>query len=369
MARATDADYMTMALTLAERGLGIVAPNPAVGCVIVADGLVVGRGITQAGGRPHAETVALAHAGTKARGATAYVTLEPCAHHGKTGPCAQALIDAGIARVVGAVADPDPRVAGRGFAMLEKAGIDVVEGVCMARAAHINQGFFLKVTETRPLVTLKIASSVDGRTATKAGHSRWITGDAARERGHLLRATHDAIMIGSATAIVDDPTLTCRLSGLEDRSPVRIIADGRLRLPLTSKLVREARKVPVWVLTFPGAEPDRRKAFVDCGVEMIDVSPVDDTGLMDMKVAMRLLAERGLTRVLVEGGARLASSLMRAHLVDRIEWFRSSTIVGGDGYPAIAALGVEQVDQSPQLMLIDQLSLGPDTLSSYVMRS
>jgi diaminohydroxyphosphoribosylaminopyrimidine deaminase/5-amino-6-(5-phosphoribosylamino)uracil reductase len=358
-----------MALTLAERGLGQVAPNPAVGCIIVADGIVVGRGMTRAGGRPHAETEALAHAGDKARGATAYVTLEPCAHHGKTGPCAEALIEAGITRVVAAVADPDPRVAGRGFAMLEKAGLDVLEGVGMARALHLNQGFFLRVTEQRPMVTLKIASSADGRTAIKTGQSRWITGEAAREQGHLLRATHDAIMVGSATAIVDDPTLTCRLPGLEARSPIRIVADGRLRLPLTSKLVRDAQKVPVWILTFPDSEPDRRKAFVDCGVELIDVPPASDTGLMDMKVAMRLLAERGLTRVLVEGGARLASSLIRAHLVDRIEWFRSSTVIGGDGYPGIAALGIERMDNAPKLSLLHSISLGPDTLSSYVMRS
>jgi diaminohydroxyphosphoribosylaminopyrimidine deaminase/5-amino-6-(5-phosphoribosylamino)uracil reductase len=369
MATATDTDYMMMALTLAERGLGQVAPNPSVGCVIVRDGIIVGRGFTQPGGRPHAETVALAQAGEKARGATVYVSLEPCAHHGKTGPCAEALIAAGVARVVAAVSDPDPRVAGRGFAMLEKAGIEVVEGVCMARAVHLNQGFLLKVTEERPMVTLKIASSVDGRTASKSGHSQWITGAAARERGHLLRATHDAIMVGSATAIVDDPMLTCRLPGLEARSPIRIVADGRLRLPLTSKLVRDAGKVPVWLLTFPDSEPDRRKAFVDCGVELIDVPPAASTGLMDMKVAMRLLAARGLTRVLVEGGARLASSLVQAHLVDRVEWFRSSTIMGGDGYPAIAALGVERVDQAPRLSLTHRLDLGSDTLSSYVMRS
>lgn len=369
MAVNADTDFMTMALTLAERGLGQVAPNPAVGCVIVADGVVVGRGVTQAGGRPHAETVALAHAGDKARGATAYVSLEPCSHSGQTGPCAEALIAAGIVRVVAAVSDPDPRVAGRGFAMLEKAGIEVVEGVCMARAVYLNQGFLLKVTEERPMVTLKIASSVDGRTASKTGHSKWITGDAARQRGHLLRATHDAIMIGSATAIVDDPILTCRVPGLEARSPVRIVADGRLRLPLTSKLVRDAKNTPVWILTFPNSEPDRRKAFIDCGVELIDVPAAGDTGLMDMKTAMRILASRGLTRVLVEGGSRLASSLVRSHLVDRVEWFRSTTIMGGDGYPAIASLGVERVDEGPRLSLTHQLDLGGDTLSSYVMRS
>ncbi|MCE9648861.1 MAG: bifunctional diaminohydroxyphosphoribosylaminopyrimidine deaminase/5-amino-6-(5-phosphoribosylamino)uracil reductase RibD [Parvibaculum sp.] len=368
MAKPADIEFMKMALALAERGLGQVAPNPAVGCVIVRDGVVVGRGWTQSGGRPHAETEALARAGSLARGATAYVSLEPCAHHGKTPPCAEALIAAGVARVVGATSDPDSRVSGKGFAMLEKAGIEVEEGVCFAQARHLNEGFFLKILEERPLVTLKIASSVDGRTATRTGHSRWITGETARERGHLLRATHDAIMVGSATAIVDDPTLTCRLPGLERRSPIRIVADGRLRLPLTSKLVREARKTPVWLLTFAGSDAGRRDAFINCGVDLVDV-PAGADGLMDMKAAMKILAARGLTRVLVEGGARLASSLMRSHLVDRIEWFRSTTVMGGDGYPAIAALGVERVDDAPELALTETLALGDDTLSSYLVRS
>ncbi len=368
MAKAADTEFMMMALALAERGLGQVAPNPAVGCVIVRDGIVVGRGWTQPGGRPHAETEALAHAGELARGATAYVSLEPCAHHGKTGPCAEALIAAGVKRVVSAIADPDSRVAGRGFAMLEKAGIEVEEGVCFAQARHLNQGFFLKVSEDRPLVTLKIASSADGRTATRSGHSQWITSDMARARGHLLRATHDAIMVGSATAIVDDPTLTCRLPGLSSRSPIRIVADGRLRLPLTSRLVREARKTPTWILTFSENDAERRAAFIDCGVELIDV-PVGADALMDMTAAMRILAARGLTRVLLEGGARLASSMMRAHLVDRVEWFRSSTVIGGDGYPAVAALGVDRLDMAPGMVLTETLALGADTLSSYLVRS
>lgn len=368
MAISADADFMKMALALAERGLGQVAPNPAVGCVIVRDGLVVGRGWTQPGGRPHAETEALARAGDLARGATAYVTLEPCAHHGRTGPCAEALIEAGVARVVGAVADPDPRVAGKGFAMLEKAGVEVDEGICFEQARHLNEGFFRKVKDERPLVTLKIASSADGRIATKTGHSRWITGERARKHGHLLRATHDAIMIGSATAIVDDPSLTCRLPGLERRSPIRIVADGRLRLPLTSALVREARETPLWLLTLADSDADRRAAFLSCGVELIDV-PTGADGLMDMKAAMKILAGHGLTRVLIEGGSRLASSLVRSHLVDRIEWFRSSTIIGGDGYPAIAAFGVERADAAPKLTLTASLALGEDTLSSYLVRS
>ncbi len=367
MACATDGNFMKAALSLAERGLGNVAPNPAVGCVLVKDGVIVGRGWTQKGGRPHAETEALARAGAAARGATAYVTLEPCAHHGRTPPCAEALIAAGIVRVVGAVGDPDPRVSGRGYEMLSKAGIEVVEDVCEAEARRLNEGFFLRIREARPLVTLKLATSADGKTATHSGQSRWITNEASRARGHLLRATHDAIMVGSATAIVDDPELTCRLPGLDARSPIRIVADGRLRLPLTSKLVRDARRTPVWLLTFAGGDVARRAAFEACGVALIDV-PAGADGLMDMKAALALIAERGVTRLLVEGGARLAASLMQAKLVDRIEWFRAPRIVGGDGYSAIATLGIDVLANAPSLSLDETLPLGDDTLSSYTVR-
>lgn len=369
MVRPHDTRFMKMALTLAERGLGHVAPNPAVGCVIVREEgdtpRIVGRGWTQPGGRPHAETEALRHAGALARGATAYVSLEPCSHHGKTGPCAEALIEAGVARVVGTIADPNPEVAGRGFAMLQAKGIEVTENVCAADAYYLNEGFFLTMSERRPLVTLKIASSLDGRTATHDGHSRWITGEASRYRGHLLRATHDAILVGSATAIVDDPELTCRLPGLEGRSPIRIVADGRLRLPLTSKLVRDARNVPVWLLTLPGGDENRRKAFEECGVILIDVDP-DKGGVMNMRVAMEALAARGVTRVLVEGGARLAASLVRDHLVDRIEWFQAPKVIGGDGYPAIAALGIKKVDEAPGFVLRATASADGDTVASFV---
>jgi diaminohydroxyphosphoribosylaminopyrimidine deaminase/5-amino-6-(5-phosphoribosylamino)uracil reductase len=366
--RPHDIQFMKTALTLAARGLGQVAPNPAVGCVIVReDGegpRIVGRGWTQPGGRPHAETEALGRARELAKGATAYVSLEPCSHRGKTGPCAEALLDAGIARVVGAVADPNPEVAGRGFAMLQEKGVEVVENVCAAEARHLNAGFFLAMSENRPLVTLKIASSLDGRTATHDGHSQWITGERARARGHLLRATHDAIMVGSATAIVDDPELTCRLPGLGARSPIRIVADGRLRLPLTSKLVRDARKVPLWLLTLPGGDANRRKAFEECGAVLIDVEPGED-GVMSMRNALAALSEKGVTRLLVEGGARLAASLMRDRLVDRIEWFQAPKLIGGDGYPAIAGLGVKHLDGAPVFELRDVVQLGEDSLARY----
>src|SRR5579872_6272521 len=248
-----DLAHMRASLGLARRGLGNTWPNPAVGCVLVREGRVVGRGWTQAGGRPHAEAEALARAGRAARGATAYVTLEPCSHHGKTPPCAEALIAAGIARVVAAIEDPDPRVSGRGIARLKEAGITVETGPCADEAVELNAGFLCRVKHGRPLVTLKLATSLDGRIATASGESRWITGAAARERAHLLRATQDAVLVGTGTALADDPQLTCRLPGLEDRSPVRVVIDRNLRLPATLRLFSEARPVPTWLVTPPGS--------------------------------------------------------------------------------------------------------------------
>lgn len=362
---------MRVALTLAARGLGQVWPNPAVGCVIVAmrDGapVIAGRGWTQPGGRPHAETEAMARAGDAARGATAYVSLEPCAHRGKTGPCAQALIDAGIARVVTACADPDPRVAGKGVAMLREAGIDVVENVLAGEARHLNQGFITRVTLGRPMVTLKIASTLDGKIATPSGKSHWITGEMARERTHLMRAEADAIMVGSATAIVDDPQLTCRLPGLAHRSPVRVVADGRLRLPLTSRLVRSALEKRLIVLTRGDADADRRAAFEDQNVELIDV-PVGPDNRMDMRQALRMLGELGLTRLMVEGGARLAASLIRDGLVDRIEWFQAPKIIGDDGYSAIGGLGIDDISLDEGFARTASAELGEDMLTSLDVR-
>ena len=270
--KASDITHMRAALALARRGLGSAWPNPAVGCVLVKDGAVVGRGWTQPGGRPHGETEALERAGEAARGATAYVRLEPCCQWGKTPPCTDALLAAGVARVVLPVEDPDPRVSGRGIARLRDAGVEVVTGVLADEARALNEGFFRRINDGRPLVTLRLASTLDGRIATSEGESRWITGDLARERAHLLRARHDAVMIGSNTALADDPELTCRLPGLTNRSPVRIVVDGRLRVPLTATLVATAKTTPTWFVTLKGDAPERHRAFRDCGVELIEVA-------------------------------------------------------------------------------------------------
>jgi len=359
----SDIGPMRAALALARRGLGSAWPNPAVGCVLVKDGAVVGRGWTQPGGRPHGETEALARAGAAARGATAYVSLEPCCHWGKTPPCTDALIAAGVARVVLPVEDPDPRVSGRGIARLKQAGIEVVTGVLAHEARRINEGFFRRINEGRPLVTLKLASTLDGRIATAEGESRWITGERARERAHLLRARHDAVMVGSNTVLADDPELTCRLPGLSDRSPVRIVVDGRLRVPLTSKLVASARTTPTWFITLKGDAPERHRVFRDCGVELIEVAAAGET--VDLKAAFLELGKRGLTRVLVEGGASLAAALLRAGLVDHIAWFRAPRLIGGDGIPAITAFGIDELAATPRFERGAVEPLGEDVLETY----
>jgi diaminohydroxyphosphoribosylaminopyrimidine deaminase/5-amino-6-(5-phosphoribosylamino)uracil reductase len=355
---------MRAALALARRGLGQVWPNPSVGCVLVKDGNVVGRGWTQQGGRPHSEAEALRRAGDAARGATAYVSLEPCCHWGKTPPCADALIAAGVIRVVAAMQDPDPRVAGQGLTRSREAGLAVETGLCAADAAEVNAGFLMRLARGRPLVTLKLATTLDGRIATASGESRWITGPAARAHGHFLRATHDAVMVGSNTVLADDPELTCRLDGLEDRSPVRIVVDGGLRVASTAKLVVEAQRVPTWFLTRNNADRGRHADLAERGVEVIDCPP-GPSGFVDLDAALAALGHRGLTRVLVEGGGGLAAALLAAGLVDRIAWFRSSSIIGGDGLSAIAALPVASLAAAPRFERLTLETVGEDVLETF----
>jgi diaminohydroxyphosphoribosylaminopyrimidine deaminase / 5-amino-6-(5-phosphoribosylamino)uracil reductase len=359
----SDLGHMNAALALARRGLGSVWPNPAVGCVLVKDGHVVGRGWTQPGGRPHGETEALARAGADARGATAYVSLEPCCHWGKTPPCTDALIAAGVSRVVLPIEDPDPRVSGQGIARLREAGIHVDTGLCAAAAAEINAGFFLRLQEGRPLVTLKLATTLDGQLATAIGESRWITGELARDRAHLLRASHDAVMIGSNTVITDDPLLTCRLPGLDHQSPVRVVLDSRLNGPLTARVVAEARQVPTWFITLRHGDAARRAAFLSCGVELIEVAPTPEH-MVDIAAAFHELGRRGLTRVLVEGGSTLAAVLLRAGLVDCLAWFRAPSLIGGDGIPAVAGFGLHELAHAPRFERIALETVGEDVLET-----
>lgn len=354
-----DHRYMRLALTLGARGLGNVWPNPAVGCVIVRDGVILGRGWTQPGGRPHAEVRALAQAGEGARGATAYVTLEPCAHHGHTPPCAEALIAAGVARVVTALTDPDPRVTGRGHAMLRAAGISVTEGVEAQAAWRANQGFLTRVTQARPMVTLKLALTLDARIATATGESRWITGPEARRRVHLMRARHDAVLVGSGTARADDPDLRVRDLGVT-RQPVRIVADSRLGVSPDSRLGRTARETPVWMLHGPLAPAAARVAWSAMGAELIECG-VDALGRIDIGDALGQLGARGLTRVFCEGGGGLAASLVKGGLADDLAVFSAGRLIGADGTAGLAGLGVTVLG-APDWTLDHVEALGGDLL-------
>lgn len=365
--RRLDLDAMRAALALARRGLGTVWPNPAVGCVIVYDGRIVGRGWTQPGGRPHGETEALRRAGEAARGAVAYVSLEPCCHWGRTPPCVDALVTAGVRRVVVALEDPDPRVAGEGLRRLRAAGLDVEVGLCAEEAAEVNAGFLSRLRLGRPLVTLKLATSLDGRIATASGESQWITGPPARERAHAMRASHDAIMVGTGTVVADDPQLTCRLPGLGHRSPVRIVVDRHLRIPPAARLITDASRVPTWVLTLRSAAPARRAAFLASGVTLIDVDP-DREGQIDLAAALGALGERGITRLLVEGGARLAAAFIRARLVDRLAWVHAPLVIGGDGIPAITGLALAALADAPAFERLSTETIGDDVLTTFRVR-
>lgn len=362
---------MATALALARRGLGTVYPNPAVGCVLVqpgsGQGRVVARGWTQPSGRPHGETEAILRAGPLARGATAYVSLEPCAHQGETPPCAKALIAAGIKRAVIAVPDPDPRVSGRGIAMLRKAGIEVKTGVLEREAAELNAGFFLKVKSGRPLVTWKVASTLDGRIATHRGESQWITGETARDFAHGLRAAHDAVMVGVGTVLSDDPLLTCRLPGFAGRPALRVVVDGRLRVPLTSQLVVTAREHPTWLATLKHGGNARRDAFRDCGLDIVEVGE-DEEGNLDVREMLQALGRRGLTRVLLEGGSQLAGAFLRYGLVDRIAWFHAPAVIGGDGLAAAAPFGVDHLAEAPAFERVHVGAAGADILELYARR-
>ncbi len=371
---ALDLFNMRAALALARRGLGNVWPNPAVGCVIVRTdeageslgglaGRMVGRGWTQPTGRPHAEAEALLRAGARARGATAYVTLEPCAHRGQTPPCADALVEAGVARVVAALEDPDPRVAGQGLKRLAAAGIEVTMGVGAEAARELNAGFFLRVREGRPLVTLKLAATLDGRIATAGGESRWITGEAARARAHLLRAEHDAVMVGIGTALADDPELTCRLPGFTGIQPVRIVLVGRPQSALKEKKLYQTAgpETPTWFVFSPGPEATFEALRSGSGREAV-ICTADSDGRPDIHAVLAELGKRGLTRVLIEGGGTVAAAFLKADMVDRIAWFQAPAVLGGDGRPAVGPLALASIADMPRFEPLIRQAAGEDGL-------
>jgi len=363
--KADDQRFMTLALTLGRRGQGRTRPNPAVGAVVVKDGVIVGRGWTQPSGRPHAEVEALRRAGDAARGATLYVTLEPCSHLGKSPPCADAVIAAGIARVVSAIEDPNPEVAGQGHARLRAAGIVVDVGLTAQEAAHDHAGHFRRIRDKRPHVILKLAVSSDDKIAAAGRKPVAITGDAARSRVHLLRAQCDAIVVGIGTVLADDPLLTTRLPGMEAQSPVRVVLDRSLRIPGSSRLVHSARQTPLWVMTSNLAEAPAAMKLGAAGAQLIRVATTMAPPGLDLQAVLHALAEKGITRLLVEGGSRVASSFVAAGLVDEIWLLRGPNSIGADGVPALHALPVSAITQSPQLKVRASESLQNDTLTVY----
>jgi diaminohydroxyphosphoribosylaminopyrimidine deaminase/5-amino-6-(5-phosphoribosylamino)uracil reductase len=359
-----DRRFMQLALTLGRRGLGRTWPNPAVGAVVVKDGIVVGRGWTQPGGRPHAEPEALRRAGEAARGATLYVTLEPCSHFGKSPPCADAVIAAGIARVVTAIEDPNPLVAGQGHARLRAAGIVVDVGLGAEEAARDHAGHFRRVRDKRPHVILKLAVSSDDKIAGAGHKPTAITGEAAKTRVHLLRAQCDAILVGIGTVRADDPLLTCRLPGMAARSPARVVLDRALRTPGDSRLVHSARQTPLWLMASELAEAPAATKLTAAGAQVIRLAPTAAPGL-DLSAVLHALSERRITRLMVEGGSRVASSFVAADLADEIWLLRGPNAVGADGIAALDALPLAAITQSPAFRVRASETLNEDTLTVY----
>ncbi|MFE1600326.1 bifunctional diaminohydroxyphosphoribosylaminopyrimidine deaminase/5-amino-6-(5-phosphoribosylamino)uracil reductase RibD [Methylobacterium sp. ID0610] len=361
---------MRLALALGRRNLGRTWPNPSVGAVLVAGPMgaerILAQGVTQPGGRPHAERVALAEAGEAARGATLYVTLEPCSHHGRTSPCADAVVAAGVARVVSAMDDPDPRVAGRGHGRLRAAGLSVSVGTLGAEAARDHGGHILRVTAGRPALVLKLARTPDGFAA--GGNGRLlITGPLANARIHLLRAHSDAIMVGVGTVLADDPELTVRLPGLGDRSPLRVVLDPLLRTPPRARLVRTSDAVPTLILCGPDAPAAAAEALRAAGAEVLRV-PGGPGERLDLPEALRRLGEQGVTRVFCEGGPTLADALARDDLIDACLIVTGSRPLGLPGVPAIG-LDLAGLIASGTLVRTDEIRLGPDLFTTYARSS
>ncbi|MGE0844849.1 MAG: bifunctional diaminohydroxyphosphoribosylaminopyrimidine deaminase/5-amino-6-(5-phosphoribosylamino)uracil reductase RibD [Flavobacteriaceae bacterium] len=351
-----DGRYLEAAIRLGRRNLGRAFPNPAVGCLIVADGAggrrIVGRGVTAPSGRPHAETQALAEAGPLARGATAYVSLEPCAHHGRTPPCALALAEAGVARVVYPFDDPDARVSGNGRTMLEAAGIEVVTGLAVESALEANAGHVLRIARGRPLVTLKLAVGADGFIAAAGRKPVAITGEAARAHAHMLRAIHDGILVGAGTVRADDPLLTCRLPGMAAWSPVRIVLDGSGSVPASARMLADA-SAPVWLLG-PG------RTGLPGHVRSLRVERHGGMAAM-----LTLLAGEGITRLLVEGGAEVAAQLLDSGLADEIAIYRGAAEAGAGGLLPFGDRGLAALEAHEAYSLVETAQLGADRMLRF----
>ena len=366
-----DLALLEAAFALGDWGQGTTWPNPSVGALIVRYGagrpVIVGRGITQPGGRPHAERIALKQAGRAARGATMYVTLESCSHFGRTAPCADALIEAGIARVVSALEDPDPRVAGRGHEKLRAAGIAVDILNSAEPAERFHAGHISRIRRGRPHVQLKLAVSADGRIGVPGQPQVPVTGETAREVVHMMRARADAIMVGAGTVRADDPQLTVRLPGLEERSPVRVIVDSQLSTPPGARLLKEADRHPVWIVGTENASEANVSRLRDGGVDVIQV-PADRDGHVSLPFALANLAARGITRLFCEGGAHLATSLAAGNLVDEWVVFKSPRILGPKGIPALLGTNIDQQLPEKRFAITENRLIGEDRMTIHWRR-
>ena len=353
----SDHMYMQRAIDLVRGVIGTTAPNPAVGCVIVKDNTIIAEGVTQKNGRPHAETVALKKAGKKAQGATLYVTLEPCCHTGKTPPCTQAIIQAGISRVVIATKDPYPLVNGKGIETLEAAGIAVSYGVEEHAATDMNRGFFSVQRKGRPWITVKVAMSLDSKIATASGESQWITGQGARDYVHLLRSQHDAVLTGIGTVLADDPLLTCRTPETESRKPIRVILDTHLRIPLHSRLIQTARDVFCWIYTHAPHAPRGDARIFTC--------PITTEGQLDLHSMVQDLATRGITQLLVEAGGQVVASFLESELVDELIIIRAPILIGHDGVQAFQMQGLQKLADAPRFVLHHSTTIHGDSIEIY----
>ena len=363
-----DDTFMEIAVAMARRALGRAWPNPAVGAVLVAgndcEPEIVSRGWTMPGGRPHAETQALGRAGARARGATLYVTLEPCAHHGRTPPCTDAIIAAGVTRVVCGLQDPDPRVSGGGIKKLRDAGIDVETSILTDKVLEVTRGHVLRISEQRPRICLKLAIGSDGRIAPGDGAPVWVTGTQARASGHLMRARADAILVGRGTIVADDPALTCRLPGMVDRSPVRVVLDSKLSTPRDAKVLENASDIPAWIFCSDDAADERRRSLSASGADVISVNCTEE-GLLDPASIAAILAERGITRLLIEGGPRIARSFLDAGMIDDAVIFQGQSPARDNGLLPFVTDGVERLSDAGAFQTVGNRKLGPDVMKVY----
>ncbi len=358
--------YMRLALRLAEKARGRTSPNPMVGAVVVKNGKVLATGYHKKAGEPHAEAIALRKAGKKAKGATLYVTLEPCSHTNKrTPPCTPLVVSSGIKRVFVATIDPNPHVSGNGIRTLRKAGIEVAAGVLEAEAKKLNEAFIKHITTGMPFVTLKIAQTLDGKIATATGESQWITGEEARQEGHRLRDSHDAILVGVNTVLNDDPSLTARIPG--GRDPIRIIVDSKLRTPTSAKIITQKSSARTYIAALPTASKDKLVGLLDAGAEIVLAR--EKSGKVDLKHLMKMLGSYGVTSVLIEGGAEVNASALKAGIVDKVVMFIAPLLMTGvDSLCAVGGRSPVKLKHAIKLNQVSLRTIGQDLmLEGYIL--